>query len=291
MAIIAARSDWDGHLINHWLKYYEHIRVWKFPDRTSKEQEGVFDDYTQIVVIGIRRSTPVDPTSAEKKASARLSVEESRAARQSGWRYGEAPPALPEIPIADPYRVPSSRDIPRLIVRNADEATLLYALNTSGAHFSPAWQQATTWPETGYLDAPSMPYTGEAHIAAEVMIGGLDGEIVYGPGTGKDAEPHVFTAFVGQEWVSRPVEDEVKEKLSQEGCIRVEMRQLEDKPILGVLNLGSRNHPLLSGRRGLHLPPAVAANACQPRGGETPAALSARSCRLGDPCALAVRHR
>ena len=58
-----------------------------------------------------------------------------------------------------------------------------------------------------------MPYTGEAHIAAEVMIGGLDGEIVYGPGTGEDAEAHLFTAFVGQEWVSRPVEDEIKEKL------------------------------------------------------------------------------
>jgi len=237
VAILAARSDWDGHMINHWLKYYEQIRVRKFPDRTSKEQEGVFEDYTQIVVVGVRRSTPVDPTAAEKKRLQGYQWKNPEQSGQSGWHYGVAPSEIPEIPIVDPYRVPSSHQIPRLVVRNADEATLLYALNTSGAHFSPAWQQATTWPEAGYLDAPAMPYTGEAHIAAEVMIGGLDGEIVFGPGTGEDAEPHLFTAFVGQEWIARPVEDEIKEKLSQEGCIRVEMKQLEDKPILGVLNL------------------------------------------------------
>src|SRR5207244_12784976 len=118
---------------------------------------------------------------------------------QSGWRYHMAPPEIPHTPIDEPYRVPSSRQVPRLVVRNADEAMLLSALDTAGAHFSPAWQQTTTWPETGYLAAPAMPYTGEAHIAAEVMIGGLDGEIVLGPGTGEDAEPHLFTAFVGQE--------------------------------------------------------------------------------------------
>lgn len=237
VAILAARSDWDGHMINHWLKWYEQIGIWKFPDRTAEDQEGVFEDYTQIVVIGKRRASPADLISAEKRRLEGYQWKNPESSGQSGWRYHIAPPEIPQIPTDDPYPVPSSRQIPRLVVRNADEATLLYALTTSGAHFSPAWQQTTTWPETGYLDAPAMPYTGEAHIAAEVMIGGLDGEIVYGPGTREDAEPHLFTAFVGQEWVSRPVEDEVKKKLSQEGCIRVEMKQLEDKPILGVLNL------------------------------------------------------
>jgi hypothetical protein len=224
-------------MINHWLKWYEQIRVWKFPNRTSQEQEGAFEDYTQIVIVGVRRVSPVDPTAAEKRRLEGYQWKHSEKTGEDGWRSQPAPPDIPEIPIADPYHVPSSRELPRLVVRNADEATLLSALTTAGAHFSAAWQQTTTWPETGYLDAPAMPYTGESHIAAEVMIGGLDGEIVYGPGTGEDAEPHLFTAFVGQEWVSRPVEDEVKEKLAQEGCIRVEMKQLEDKPILGVLNL------------------------------------------------------
>jgi hypothetical protein len=36
-------------MINHWLKWYDAIRVWQFPDRTSQEQEGAFEDYTQIV--------------------------------------------------------------------------------------------------------------------------------------------------------------------------------------------------------------------------------------------------
>ena len=119
----------------------------------------------------------------------------------------------------------------------------MYALDKAGAHFSPVWQKATTWPESGYLGQPAMPYTGEAHVAAEIMIGGLDGQIVYGP-TEKDAEPHLFTAFVGQDWYKRVVEDEVKEKLQEQGCIRVEMKEQNDKPILGVLNLlrGTTNY-------------------------------------------------
>jgi len=82
-----------------------------------------------------------------------------------------------------------------------------------------------------------MPYTGEAHIAAEVMIGGLDGQIVYGPGLGPGAQAHLFTAFIGQEWVTKAVDPELRQKLHQDGCVRVELRELEDKPILGVLNL------------------------------------------------------
>ncbi len=238
VAILTARSDWDGYMINHWLKWYDHIRLWKFPDRTSESQEGAFDDYKQIVIVGVRRSTQAIPTSEEKK---RLQGYQWRTSETSehtgGWRGEFAPPDIPEAPIDDPYHVPSSRDVPGLLVRNADEATLMYALDKSGAHFSPAWQQATTWPESGYLGSPAMPYTGEAHVAAEIMIGGLDGEIVYGPGTGKNAEPHLFTAFVGQQWVKRVVEDEIKQKLYEQGCIRVEMRESGDKPILGVLNL------------------------------------------------------
>ncbi len=237
VAILSARGDWDGFMINHWLRWYDHIRVWKFPDRTHDDQEGAFDDYKQIVVVGIRRATQAEPTSEGKKWLQGYQWRDPEKFSKGGWQGDVVPPDLPETPIDNPYPVPSSREIPRLVVRNADEAQLLYALKGSGAHLAPAWQQATTWPESGYLGSPAMPYTGEAHIAAEIMIGGLDGQIVYGPGTGKDAEPHLFTAFVGQEWVRRVVEDEVKQKLAEQGCIRVEMKELNDKPILGVLNL------------------------------------------------------
>jgi Uncharacterised methyltransferase family (DUF6094) len=44
VAIIPARSAWDGTMVNHWLRWYDDIGVWKFPNRTSKDQEGAFDD-------------------------------------------------------------------------------------------------------------------------------------------------------------------------------------------------------------------------------------------------------
>src|SRR5947209_3062549 len=237
VAIIPARSAWDGTMVNHWLRWYDQIGVWKFPNRTSKDQEGAFDDYTQIVVIGVRRGEPQIPSADEKKRLVGYQWRNPEKAGQSGWKHGTPPPDIPTGPVEGAYRVPSSREIPRLVVRNADEATLLYALDKSGAHLAPTWQQVTEWSEEGYLDAPAMPFTGEAHIAVEVMVGGLDGNLVYGPGVDEDAEPHIFTAFVGQEWVNMPVEDELVEKLREQGCVRVEMRQLMDKPILGVLNL------------------------------------------------------
>ena len=237
VTILTARSDWDGYMVNHWLKWYDRIRIWKFPDRTHEDQEGAFDDYKQIVVVGVRRATPTIPTSEEKKRLLAYQWRDpEKFQRAIAWRGEVAPPDIPETPIDDLYPVPVCHEVPILVVRNADEATLLYALDKAGAHFSPVWQKVTTWPESGYLGSPAMPYTGEAHVAAEIMIGGLDGQIVYGP-TDESAEPHLFTAFVGQDWYKRVVEDEVKEKLAEQGCIRVEMRELNDKPILGVLNL------------------------------------------------------
>ncbi len=137
--------------------------------------------------------------------------------------------------------------IPTLVVRNADEATLLYALSKSGAHLSPAWQTATTWPEEGLLGSSAMPYTGEAHVAAEFLTGVLDGEIVTGPGSGPEAKPHLFTSFVGQEWVSMQIDSEEREKLRERGVVHVSMRQTQDKPILGVLDLEQGTSRYLQG--------------------------------------------
>src|SRR6266496_4453303 len=62
VAIIPARSAWDGTMIHHWCRWYDRISLWKFPDRSSlEEEEGAFEDFTQICVVGLRRAEPRDP--------------------------------------------------------------------------------------------------------------------------------------------------------------------------------------------------------------------------------------
>jgi hypothetical protein len=241
LSIYTAR-DWEGFLLSHWLKWYERIGVWKFPDRTRPDQEGAFDEYRQILVVGIRRKQPVEADPAEKKRLAGYHWKEPEQPGISGWKYGEAPPDIPETPINDPYEIPAcgNRAQPKIIVRNADEATLLYALDKAGAHFSAEWQKATTWLEESHTATNSMPYTGEAHVAAAVMVGALDGDKVIGP----DHDPYILTAFVGLEWRQVEIDEELMEKLRAQGCVHVEVKQREDKPILGVLNLrkGTTNY-------------------------------------------------
>src|SRR6266699_3496006 len=247
VAIVPARAAWDGTMVNHWCKWYEHVRVWKFPDRVSDDDESAFEDYTQICVVGIRLPSPRAPEAAHKKRLSGFRWRKPEKAGQSPWEQGLPPPELPETALADPYPVPAARLIPTLVVRNADEATLLYALSRSGAQLSPAWQAATTWPEEGLLGSSAMPYPGEAHVAAEFLTGVLDGEIVTGPGSGPEAKPHLFTSFVGQEWVSMQIDAEEREKLRERGVVHVSMRQTQDKPILGVLDLEQGTSRYLQG--------------------------------------------
>lgn len=242
VAILPARSAWDGTMVNHWCKWYDSVRVWKFPERVAEDDEGAFEDFTQIVVVGRRLANPQVTQSTEKK---RLQGYRWRKAEppdtSGGWERGLPPPEIPTTPLADLYAVPAARMVPTLVVRNADEATLLSALAHAGAHLSAPWQPATSWPEEGLLGAAAMPYTGEAHVAAEFLTGVLDGEIVSGPGSGPDASTgsraYLFTTFVGQEWVSRGIDGEEREKLRERGVVHVSMRQTQDKPILGVLDL------------------------------------------------------
>ena len=253
VAIIPARSAWDGTMIHHWCRWYEDVRVWKFPDRESGQIEGAFEDFTQICVVGIRRAEPVDPSPAEQRQlqgyryhtpTQERALNGSRALR-SGWEQGVPPPDLPIDLLADPYPVPEGTGRPHIVVRHADESLLLAALAHGGAHYAPAWQSATEWREEGLREAPVMPLSGEAHVAAEVLTGLLDGEVVPVPigreGTqsneGTVMVPHLFTAFVGQEWVSLPVDEEEREKLRERGVVRVAARQWQDKPVLGMLNL------------------------------------------------------
>jgi Uncharacterised methyltransferase family (DUF6094) len=260
VAILPARSAWDGTMINHWCRWYDRVRVWKFPDRTSPEDEGAFEEFTQICVLGIRRAEPRDPVPAESRrlqgyryhTPSVAAAGKSPSRVRAGWEQGTPPPELPSTAIPDPYPVPESLARPHIVVRHADESLLLSALERTGAHLTPTWQAATEWHEEGLREQPVMPLSGEAHVAAEVLTGLLDGEIVWGPvmppAPGNPAQqeqhqgtpqlaPHLLTAFVGQEWVSMPVESEEREKLRERGVVRVAMRQWQDKPILGVLNL------------------------------------------------------
>jgi hypothetical protein len=259
VAIIPARSAWDGTMINHFCRWYDRVRIWKFPDRTSAEEEGAFEDYTQMCVVGIRRAEPQEPHPAEQRrlagyryhtppAAASSTSPTSTASSsgkpqprlRSGWEQGEPPPDLPALPIADPYPVPEALSRPQIVVRHADESHLLAALERCGAQLTPVWQAATEWHEEGLREPPVMPLSGEAHVAAEVLTGLLDGEIVSLPSTSTSSEetaPHLFTAFVGHQWVPLPIEEEEREKLRERGVVAVSARQWQDKPMLGVLNL------------------------------------------------------
>jgi hypothetical protein len=252
VAIIPARSAWDGTMINHWCRWYDRVRVWKFPDRAQTVEESAFEDYTQICVVGIRRAEPRDPIPAESRRlqgyryhTPSVSASDKSPSRvRTGWEQGTAPPELPILPISDTYLVPESNVRPQIVVRHADESLLLTALERCGAHLSTTWQAATEWREEGLRESPVMPLSGEAHVAAEVLTGVLDGEIVWVPQAGGNEAsetpehvPHLITAFVGQEWVSMPIETEEREKLRERGVVHVAMRQWQGKPILGILNL------------------------------------------------------
>jgi hypothetical protein len=235
VAIIPARSAWDGTMISHWCKWYDQIRIWKFPDRTFDDEEGGFEDFTQVCVLGVRLAAPRVLDAAQKRRLSGFRWRKPEKLGQSPWEQGFPPPDLPDEPLPVPYIVPITHMLPALVVKHADRGTLLEAVATYGAHLTPAWEAATTWSEEGYVDAPAMPPTGEAHLAADILTGLLDGEIVCGP----DGTPHLFTSFVTQEWISIEIDEEEREKQRERGVVHLEVKQQQDKPILGVLNLAS----------------------------------------------------
>lgn len=106
VAIIPARSAWDGLMINHWLKHYDDIRCWKVDDTE-------FDKYTQIVVVGRRLATPRTQTDdAEKRRLAGWRWRQPKKADESPWGNGTPPDELPTMPIADPYPIPAAETPP-----------------------------------------------------------------------------------------------------------------------------------------------------------------------------------
>jgi hypothetical protein len=241
VAIIPARSAWNKTMVNHWSRNYTHIRCWKFPDAEAlaggdDDEEGAFERYSQVVIIGVRREKPLDaPEPAEQARLLGWQWREPKKASASPWAQGFAPPVLPASPIADPYPVPPTAGAPRpeLVVWRADEAVLLRALRESGAHLTPAWKAATEWQEKSFLEEPAMPPAGFAHLASLLLTGVMDGEVVQGP----DKEHYAFTTFVTQRWVDVQLDEEVIEEQRKKGVIALSVRQQEDHAVLGVLTL------------------------------------------------------
>jgi Uncharacterised methyltransferase family (DUF6094) len=119
VAIIPARLVWDNRLINHWCQWYGQVRVWKFPDRTSPEDEGGFEDFTQICVVGVRRAEPIgiDPPELSRLQGYRWRARRGATGQRYEWEGDTPPEDLPTEPIPDPYAIPFCQDIPQLAVR------------------------------------------------------------------------------------------------------------------------------------------------------------------------------
>lgn len=235
VAILPARSAWDATMINHWCKHYEQIRCWKFPDGDPDHDEGAFQKYTQIVVVGVRRATPLKaPETLEQQRLSGWRWRQLARSAESPWAQGTPPPDLPEQPIDDPYLVPEDGIVtPELIPLNADEATLLAALAQSGVQRSADWMSATTWQPEQQAEQPVMPPTGEAHLAALILTGLFDGEALTGP----DGDPYAFVTCISQEAHQVALDPEDLEREHQKGVASVSVQQLDDHPVLGCLNL------------------------------------------------------
>nr|BBH85281.1 hypothetical protein KTC_00320 [Thermosporothrix sp. COM3] len=236
VAIVPARSAWNHHMASLWSQWYEDIRVWRFPTRREGETESPFEAYTQIVVIGRKRAQPLEANEREKERLLGYRWRKD-AHGQEGWAGHTPPPALPEAP--EPlYELPPISSLPHLEVRHASEQLMWEELAQHGAHRTQEWKAATCWiAEEEQRQPPAMPYTGPAHVAAELLTDILGGQVLCGPQEGPEARPYLFTAFVSTTWVDLPLDKETEEALTQQGVTRAQASQSQDYPVLGVLDL------------------------------------------------------
>ncbi|GAB4200642.1 MAG: hypothetical protein OHK0022_21910 [Roseiflexaceae bacterium] len=223
VAIIPARSGLDGTLINHWAKHFTEVRCWRFPDGDASDEQS-FQKYSQIVLAGVKRAAALpepDPVIKAQLQGWRYDSETST------WAGGTPPPVLPCGPIPDPYLVPAATaTTPEILVIHADDGARLSGLAASGVQHTPAWREATTLVADGVVARPLMPPTGPAHLASLILAGLLDGDILDTP-SGRI----VLTTSTSKQATPMPISDEDAEN----GV--VELNQIEDNPVLGVLYL------------------------------------------------------
>lgn len=226
VAVIPARSAWDGTMVSHWVKHYTTIQVWKFPDLPDHE-EAAFSHYRQIVVAGVRRATPLATIDEAEKGRLRGFRYRTKLDKpgDSPWAGGSPPPVVPTAPLADRYAVPAVPERPTFTIVKADDSALLRGLDTGGVHLGADWKAATTLFTDAEVQQAVMPSTGVAHQAADVLTGLLDGDIL--------ADRYVLSTFVTSEWVTVEIDEERRKKEPN----LVGVRQQQDRPVLGVLDL------------------------------------------------------
>ena len=178
VCILPARSAWNRLMATYWARWFDEIRIWKLPSEAEGETESPFEKYTQIVVVGRKRATTRDlDEDLVKTLLAFRWRKDPKHPEEEGWAGNEAPPTLPSERIDDPYQVPTVSFRAYFDLQNADESVILETLlgtdeqPGAGADRSAEWAQATSWQEEAQLDSPAMPYTGVAHVAAEIMCG------------------------------------------------------------------------------------------------------------------------
>ena len=93
--------------------------------------------YTQICVLGVRLATPRVPDTAQKKRLSGFRWRKPEKVGQSPWEQGFAPPDLPNEPLPVPYVVPAAHIQPMLVIKHADNGTLLQAVAKYGAQLHP----------------------------------------------------------------------------------------------------------------------------------------------------------
>jgi len=228
--IIPARSAWDRRFISAWARRCYDVRAWKFPTTGDVEDKAGFERYSQIVVVGYKR--PQQLTEADEREVAAMVQWRYVWDGEGGyhWVGKQPPPSLPDLPIAGPYRVPSSAAHPTITIRKAGEAMVLQALEHSGCHRDPRWAAATTYTPGGITTPlPLMPLIGKAHLAAEVLNGRLDGRIISGP----QGQQVVLLTNMGKQVIAAGIETAERER----GVVA--KSQEIDNPLLGVLDLAS----------------------------------------------------
>ncbi len=230
VCIIPARSAWDKRFISAWARRCYDVRAWKFPSRGDIEDKAGFERYSQIVVIGYKRPQPLDQADERDVALMQQWRYVRDADGEHHWLGTQPPPDLPDGPITDPYRVPPSGARPSITIRKASEALVVQALQHSGCHRDPRWAVATTYaPGGSATPAPLMPLIGTAHLAAEVLNGRLDGQIINGP----RGEQVVLLTNMGKQVIAATIETAERER----GVVA--KSQEIDNPLLGVLDLAS----------------------------------------------------
>lgn len=264
VAIIPARSAWNGTLVRHMMTWYDRIQVYRFPGTYPCDEAGVraeleakpdgsfglpedaFARFTQIVVIGTRRVEErklLDEDEKKRLVGFRYKEADRKEGEEAApwqpghtepWIGGVAPALLPDERIKTPYGIPASPVVPEIRIVRADDSTLLQKLEENGSHLVESFHRATSYTPETEAERIAMPIRGSAHLGAKVLNQVADGEIIIDP----DGTPTVITTFTTQKFVDMEIDEDMRKQHEKSDKITlVGAKQLEDHSVLGRVNL------------------------------------------------------